>query len=934
MLSYGQTINMFYWIDDWGLLFHMVHPNILPGNFGHPAYRYAVSPFEFLYPFFGLNAESYFFVGFIQFYILTIVVFLFVRSLTKSTWMGLCTGLMFSAGYIGSYAMYRLSNSYQIIEATAFIIFTVWAMHQYLSGKKVKYYLFALIFFTATLELFFLRAQALFLIILAISIFLGNFNFSKKSILSFIRLHAPFLAIYYFFYFLDSRVTPGGSNSSRDAMQRALETIWNQSHFELLNNFLVSVTNAVIPQTLTANIHLYLAKHVPPLETQPAIMLLIPGLTVTLAIVLHYLKTRKNLIFSLLGLFVLGVSTVFIVWSSEIRNSVWNPSRLELFTAALGSAFLVFLSWIYFTFKGKEPPARLIPVGIVWVFVTVLGYYIYLPTGNLDSTSRYLIPGFVGTVLLYSSLFHLLPKLVVPNSKDKIVMGGLMLLTIWGLTSQVRREQAQLIKTVSEPSKMGFATIQNELGGKKVLGKSTFYYETVDDPVLTGNLLGGMPYIATAIAADFEDSATIADSYEHLYFLLDSGRGKLENTYTFFASHNVFINTTDQLRNLLTHKTSPVVLKNWQTEDGVTISNSFVKSTTLIPLQKGMMGINPQAELTGINYPSLTPVEVVIKMITQPLLATSLNYPYLDYSSKNPTALELNTFKDKKIAPLQHFPGSEIVETLANQKEKQTFRGRSRVSATTEGKTTEAVNLTDGNLNTNWSAYDASWNYNERPQEITIDLGIISPNLKKLFWVNHYTPATPTKYTISHSGDGINWTEDVKVENGPRIEGGQTISEELQNIKARYLRFSIYNTYGGTGYPPAIDEIWVSTTDSQIDSETQAKILSCVYCFVETAEEANKIKNLLNGISKAKVWWTSDAREAYHADYSKEFEISLDSSEHTYTIYIPAVGTKLEKLKIDNLPIPLNLKISQITVRSLTLTELREKELIKSFGRE
>lgn len=925
---------MFYWVDDWGLLFHMVHPNILPGNFGHPAYRYAVSPFEFLYPFFGLNAESYFFVGFIQFYLLTIAVFLFMRSLTKSTWMGLCTGLIFSAGYIGSYAMYRLSNSYQLIEATAFIIFTVWTMHKYLSDKKLKYYLFSLTFFVATLELFFLRAQALFLIVLATSIFLGNFNLSKKSVLSFVRLHVPFLAIYYFFYFLDPRVTPGGSNSSRDAMQGALKTIWSQSHFELLNNFLISVTNAVIPQTITANIHLYLTRHVSPLDTQPTIMLLIPGLVVTLAMVLHYLKTRKNLVISLLGLFVLGVSTVFTVWSSEIKNSVWNPSKLELFTAALGSAFFVFLSWMYFALRNKEQFARLIPVGIIWVFVTVLGYYIYSPTSNLDSTSRYLIPGFVGTALLYSSFFYLLPKLFVLNSKNKIVMCALVLLTVWSLTAQARKEQSQIIKTVSEPSKMGFAAIQNELGEKKISEESTFYYETVDDPVLTGNLLGGMPYIATAIAADFKDSATIADSYEHLYFLLNSEKGKLENTYTFFASHNSFTNTTDQLRNLLTHKTLPVVLKNWQIEDGITVNDSFVKSTTLIPLQRGMIGVNPQAELVDLNYPSLTPVEVVIKMTTQPHLAASLGYPYLDYSSKNPTVLELNTLKNNRIEPLQHFAVSQVVETLANQKEKQTMRQMAHISATTEGKTTEAINLTDGNPNTNWSAYDARWNYNERPQEITIDLGTSSPNIKKLFWVNHYTPATPTKYTISHSGDGLSWTEDVKVENGPRIEGGQTVSEELQNIKARYLKFSIYDTYGGTGYPPAIDEIWVSTTNSEVDSETQTKILSCVYCFIETAEEANKIKNLLDGIAKAKIWWTSDAREAYHSEYSKEFEITLDSREHTYTVHIPAVGTKLENIKIDNFPIPLDLKISQMTIRSLTLSELKEKKLIKNFGKE
>src|SRR3989344_1950221 len=114
-LAYGQTIKMFYWIDDWGMLFNMIHPTIFQGNFGHPAYRYNTTPFVFLYPFVGLDARIYFGLGLIQYFIAAVVVFLFARELTKSKLIALMAAMIFSSGYIGSYAMYRLSNSYQLV---------------------------------------------------------------------------------------------------------------------------------------------------------------------------------------------------------------------------------------------------------------------------------------------------------------------------------------------------------------------------------------------------------------------------------------------------------------------------------------------------------------------------------------------------------------------------------------------------------------------------------------------------------------------------------------------------------------------------------------------------------------------------------------------------------------------------------------------------
>lgn len=53
LISYGKTLNMYWWIDDSGILFKMVHPleaagNLGAGIFGGGAYRFLATPFTLL----------------------------------------------------------------------------------------------------------------------------------------------------------------------------------------------------------------------------------------------------------------------------------------------------------------------------------------------------------------------------------------------------------------------------------------------------------------------------------------------------------------------------------------------------------------------------------------------------------------------------------------------------------------------------------------------------------------------------------------------------------------------------------------------------------------------------------------------------------------------------------------------------------------------
>lgn len=81
-IAYGLTLKMYYWVDDWGLVFKMIFPQDAPspsnfgaGIFGQGAYRYNSTLFTLMYPFFGLNEKIYFAFALIQYFITSIFVY-------------------------------------------------------------------------------------------------------------------------------------------------------------------------------------------------------------------------------------------------------------------------------------------------------------------------------------------------------------------------------------------------------------------------------------------------------------------------------------------------------------------------------------------------------------------------------------------------------------------------------------------------------------------------------------------------------------------------------------------------------------------------------------------------------------------------------------------------------------------------------------------
>lgn len=924
LASYGPTLKMYFWVDDWGLLFKMVHPETQPGNLGHPAYRYTALPFVFLYPLIGLNSEVYFALGLVQYYVLALAVFLFARELTQKFSVALGAAAVFASGYIGSYALFRLSNSYQLIDTTIFMVLGAWALVRFCKVQQKRFYLLALVLYLATLEFFILRAQGIVIVFLGVALLFSPPKLNIKSVLNFILRQLPFLVVYYYFYFLDTRITPGGGGAANDAFSQTINTLLREHNFELINNLLISFTNVLIPQPVTVSLYGSIVKAFPPslqmLDLTQIIILSLPVISFFSLVAVTSWRRKEQIVAGVVASGFSFLILVFNVWSSSQSYFLWSPSKIEMFTASLGGTLIALLCWCTFIFwRKKASVARLLPLGAIWIFGNIFSYFIYVPYTNLESTSRYVIPAFVGTALIYGALFSLV-------SKKAFVHGVLVVIVSLVFIKLVNEEEFSIIKNISQPAKYGYEVIKREVS--KMDEKTIFYFETEDDARVKGGLLGGMPYLGVAIVLGFNGEAKIADSYDHLISLLTTGRD-IDNVYTFFASADDFISTTETFRNLLRQQAGSTSLRGWrsntpseQNQDGLTTQ------TLTSEVENGTTGVNPSLEI-DFDKVSLVPSVLQLEMTFTPADITSFKFPYQDFSSKYSHDVNHETLAN--LRPTEpSFSDENILDALRLNNERQAFLESSRVMASSSGKVTPAINLLDGRSDTNWSAYDASWNGGERPEEIIVDIGK-ETRIEKLTWVNHYHAATPTVYSIYSSDDGQNWTKVREIDNGVRRESGAMVVEDLPATFARFIKMSIYDTYGGRGYPPAIDEIFTSAYDIEVPQETYDEVMNCPFCYVSDYQQGKAMIGLIKPNTRAKLWWVTNRGDKYYSDYSTDFPIILDGRSHTYTIYLPAQGTKFKKFKIDSFPFPLRVNLHSASIRSLALQELKDKGLIKTF---
>jgi len=258
LFSYGKISQMYYWVDDWAMAYKVVFPqerlsNMEPGIFGSGAYRYLLTPYHLLFPILGFNASSYFTIGLILYFLATCSVYLLVREITQKYLVAFSAAAIFASGYVGSHALFRLTNLYQTVGATLLICLTTMLFAKYLRGRKHFYYWLSLFLFTSTLEIVLIRSHGLFFSIVGLATFYWLKKASQFSIRSLLIRLLPFLAVFSYLYFLDPRIE-SGANLITDGVNSILQNP------KLFGNFLITFSNTLIPDQVASWMHQELLK--------------------------------------------------------------------------------------------------------------------------------------------------------------------------------------------------------------------------------------------------------------------------------------------------------------------------------------------------------------------------------------------------------------------------------------------------------------------------------------------------------------------------------------------------------------------------------------------------------------------------------------------------------------------------------------------------
>ena len=251
-ISYGQILKMYFYLEDYLILFSIKHPNSPEAGYGSGIlgrpYGWAVTPFIPFYYVFGLNPFGYYFIEIILYFIAALVVFLFARTITNNKKIALGSAFIFASGYIGSDSMYRLAVGWQNILAGILISLSAIFYYKYTQKPSLKSYTLALGIYLFTSEFSFYRSQGILALILATEI-LFNFNLKKTAL----RI-IPFAISYWYFYIYSLIGVMDQTSKFRVLIQK----IWIDKNYELLLTPLKTLENIFIPSKLNFPLTIFL----------------------------------------------------------------------------------------------------------------------------------------------------------------------------------------------------------------------------------------------------------------------------------------------------------------------------------------------------------------------------------------------------------------------------------------------------------------------------------------------------------------------------------------------------------------------------------------------------------------------------------------------------------------------------------------------------
>lgn len=605
LLSLGQTMESYFWIDDNALIYKLQHLNENigywgKGIFGEGPYRHIVDQFILFYPFFRINPQPYFFVGLVLYFTAAVTLYFFVHHLTKKRSIALISSIIFGTGFIGLESILGITNSWQTSRGIIMALITFWLYFKYLKNQKFIYYFLSLILFFFSLDTVFIRAHGLIIALIFFDIVYSESWIGIQSIIKLLVRIAPFLIVYYTIYL--SSLGYVQDLGLWKLFKDALET----GKYYLLTIPIQDLGNLFIPDKLSVFIDMFLYKyfHLP------------------------------------------------------------LPDEFSLGSLASGFLFIFANLFLLLKFYKKENLiVKLLVFSFVWTCANFVGFYARESTHTLWSTHRYFSYSFIGVSIFWGCFFYFLNKTKFSKITTLFLVFIVFLFSFLSIKHQYIFNNDRNI-----PAKQLFKEFKASIPSMQK-GSIVYFNIENDPLVSKryGGFFGGMfsegaNYAIYYEGIDYMNDFLITYDFNDVTKNLKENKVSLDKVYSFYYDAKGLKNTTLDTRRLLLKKEEKELDISSLSSNNpyLNMGNIFESGTLFEKKGNGYFGANPTITLTPHGLSSLVPSRIIFELKVLPII------PQLPYLS-NLSNLEINSKGKKEIYSfiISQYELEDIMEATA-----------------------------------------------------------------------------------------------------------------------------------------------------------------------------------------------------------------------------------------------------------------------------
>lgn len=865
LLSYGQLLRMYVWEDDNALFFKLANIEgkagyLGEGPFGSGPYKYTATPYIPIYNLFGFETKAYFTFTLILYFISTVIVYKVLAKIFGEQ-VGKIAGFLYAAGYIASDGFIRLFNStITNISVILISLLTYFYWKFYKSGKLIWYFSSVGAFFLAG-EFAMARTHYLIVVIILFELLFLAFQKRIRSFgLSFLRI-IPFLAIFYHYF-----VVNGDQRSGQVKLfiQNILDGQFYQSY-----SFFASITSVVLPNWLTDILYnLQYSLVTTTSINAPFIMLL----TLTLFGIFTFTLFRNLKFGRILTFIFLAAAVIWLIAEESIFASpILNLDKKSHLLVFLGGIVLISSLSLFFGLKGFR---KIYVFFLLWIVFNIAAYSAYNPTVYYFSINRYFAHSFFAIVALLAILY-----LFYAKTRARVFL--LSVILFWGIGNIIASffYQKTIVEVRSNPPRIFYEQLKTYV--PSIQKGDIFYFDVAENA--SGSFreafsVAQMPE-TTAIAwrygIDRYDIKRFTSFWDFAK-ILKSDKVPPEKIHTFWYSKAGLINTSNDIRELL-----------FQVKQSKKIAFDFSPDYQIL-FKEPLL--------------SVSPVELTIEFE-----ARAANPQHLSFAFGDPI-VSTSLYRDSELRAL----------AFEYQDFKKSLFETSKYQVSSEWRDRLRSNLFDEDRETFWQPDRVLWQ--KRNEYLTIDLAEVL-SIDRLVWINGIANNTPTRYRVDYSVDGNNWQSVKSVENLVRIDTKNPQVVQFPEVNARFFRLVVTDTLGGDS--PGVSEVWVVPSKfSDLNIIEAENFLRQPFKYVQSPADFNQTLNFLRYLGEAQIFWKNNNSEKLQTKENMKIQIPYNGLLNSVKILIPAGGTNLTNLKLDNFTILGKVNIHKITVRYPNINEL------------